>query len=550
MKVLLIYPQRDPRSSVRTQFDWQRMHEILFWPFPVKTDGFLFNVLETLASLTPPGVQVKLVNEKMTPINFDEPVDLVALTAMVTQAARAYEIADEFRRRGVPVVMGGYHPFSMSRSGREEEVLKHVDSICTSEADHLWPRILADAGTGRLQRVYRQEEFTDMGSVRHRIVTRPSQWFRFGNLSLQASRGCPFHCEFCSIITMLGNRMRYKAPEQIVAELEPIYEKDVVGYTIGRLIFFVDDNIYGNPKQFKAILRGIIRLNRRYPRFKPYFGSQLTINVTKDEAALELMREAGFAHILVGLESLDAHVLKSYVKHHNLRFDYDEAVATLRRYGIEIVASFIFGQDDETPAVFDRVFDFFDRNNIVYPYFNVLVPNNKQFERVYEEGRILTMDWRLYDAQHTVFVPMRMRPLELQEGFVNLVSRVLSYPNIRKRLVNAYVNGRSRQVVLPYPLQVSVYVKTLATLALTGDREGYRFVRELTPHLLANRLSMLQVLGQLDQHDFAVKNRQTLAEHPYDLDIPSWEERCGGGGGGGMPRSARPEPLSSRREDA
>ena len=147
-----------------------------------------------------------------------------------------------------------------------------------------------------------------MTSVRHRIVTRPSQWFRFGILSLQASRGCPFHCEFCSIITMLGNRMRYKTPEQIVAELEPIYEKDILGYTVGRLIFFVDDNIYGNPKQFKAILRAIIGLNRRYPRFKRYLGSQLTINVTKDRETLELMQEAGFAHVFVGLESLRLNV--------------------------------------------------------------------------------------------------------------------------------------------------------------------------------------------------------------------------------------------------
>ncbi|PYV08421.1 MAG: hypothetical protein DMG07_25875, partial [Acidobacteria bacterium] len=192
MKVLLIYPGRDPRSSVRTSFDWQRMHEILFWPFPVRTEGFLFNVLETLASVTPPGVQIKIVNEKTTPINFDEPVDLVALTAMVTHATRAYEIGDQFRRRGVPVIMGGYHPLNMSRLGREAEVLEHVDSICTSEVDHLWPQILADARSGRLQQLYRQEEFTDMTSVRHRIVTRPSQWFRFGILSLQASRGCPF----------------------------------------------------------------------------------------------------------------------------------------------------------------------------------------------------------------------------------------------------------------------------------------------------------------------------------------------------------------------
>jgi len=364
-----------------------------------------------------------------------------------------------------------------------------------------------------------------MTSIEHRIVTGRWQWLRYGQMTIQASRGCPFHCNFCSIITMLGNKMRYKTPEAITKELEPIYQRDLLGRTVGRLIFLVDDNIYGNPKEFKRVLKAIVKLNQRYPNFKPYFGSQLTINITKDKEALELLREAGLNTVVVGLESLDPKVLRSYEKHHNIAFDYDEAVHTLRSYGIEIVSSFIFGQDLETRAVFDAAFRFFERNHTVYPYFNIFVPNHSQWEQYYNQGRILTKEWRLYDAQHTVFIPMKMRPIELQQGFIELVNRVFDYKNIKGRLVGAFVNGGSKQMMLPYPLQMSFYLKTLAALAWKRDWEGYRFVMDLRPYILKNQLSMLSVMFQIDQHDFALKNRAALAEHPYDLAIPAWEGR-------------------------
>jgi radical SAM superfamily enzyme YgiQ (UPF0313 family) len=514
MKILLIYPARDARSPVRSQFDFRHVYEMIFWPLPIAAHGYMPNVLETLASLTPPGVEVTILDENRASINFDAKVDLVALSVMVTHATRAYEIADQFRRRGVPVIMGGYHPFHMSGHHMEDEVFEHVDSICPTEADDLWPQIVEDARRGALQRVYRQEQYTDMSTVRHRITSPTRQWFRFGAMSIQASRGCPFHCDFCSIISMLGNKMRYKSPETLVAELEHVYHQDSTGYVVGRRIHLVDDNVYGVPKEFRRLLRAIIELNARHPRFKPYYASQLTINVSKDRETLALMREAGFDTIYVGLESLDPAVLRAYDKRHNLAFDYDQAVQTLREFGLEMVASFIFGQDMDTPAVFDQVFDFFDRNDIVHPYFNILVPNNKQFDRLRAEGRILSTDWRLFDGQHTIFVPMKMRPRELQQGFVDLISRVFEYPNIEKRLRSAFVRHGSRQMMLPYPLQLLLYGKVLAMLALTGDREGYRFVRRLGPLILKNKLSMLSVIYQVDQHDFAVKNRHSSGRSP------------------------------------
>src|SRR5581483_6467921 len=375
LRVLLVYPCRDAESQVRTQFSQEQVHGLLIWPFRARTYGLAFNGLETLTTLTPDWVDLTVVNENIDTIDFDGAYDLVALTVMVTNATRACQIADRFRRRGVKVVMGGYYPYMIG-----EHALNHADAICASEAEHVWEDILDDARNGRLKQIYEQPSKTDMSAVTHPPKADRFRWLRHVSLTLQASRGCPFDCEFCSIVVMLGHTMRYKKPEAIVAELEHIYRNDLLGRFARRPIFFVDDNIFGNPTQFKEICRAIIALNKRYPNFHASFGSQLTINVTRDKEALALMRDAGFYNIFVGLESTSVEVLRSYKKYHNVAFDYDEAVYHLREHGMEMIASFIFGTDAETTDCFDAAFDFFDRNNILFPYFNILTPIGKQWK--------------------------------------------------------------------------------------------------------------------------------------------------------------------------
>jgi Radical SAM superfamily len=519
-RVLLIYPRRDPDSQVRTQFSQERIHGLLLWPFRPRTYGLAFNGLETLASLTPDWVDLSIVNENLDDIDFNAAVDLVAITVMVTNATRACQIGDRFRARGVKVVMGGYFPYMVP-----DHALRHADAICASEAESVWATMLADARDNRLETVYTQPDKTDMSTLTHRPRRDRWRWLRHVTLTLQASRGCPFDCEFCSIVQMLGHEMRYKRPDAVVAELETIYRHDLLGRVAGRHIFFVDDNIFGNPKQFKAICRAIIGLNKRYPRFRALFGSQLTINVSKDREALALMQEAGFYNIFIGLESTNVDVLRSYNKLHNLAFNYDEAIARIREYGMEVIASFIFGTDGDTPECFEHAFQFFDRNNVLYPYFNILTPIGRQWKRFLMEGRILTVKPRLYDAHHTVFVPMKMRPLELQQGFIDLVDRVFSYEQITKRLRHAPVRQTSARMRMSRTVQTALYYKLLATLKLSGDAESLGFLRALRTDILKDGLPLVPVLIQLDQHDFAVHNRLTLAEHRYNLDVPSWEER-------------------------
>ncbi|MGH9527555.1 MAG: B12-binding domain-containing radical SAM protein, partial [Terriglobales bacterium] len=258
MRVLLVYPKRDPQSTVRTQFSQERVHELVFWPLRGRSYGLQFNGIETLASLTPSWVDLKIVNENLQDIDFNLDVDMVAITVMVTNATRAYQIADKFRKRGVKVVLGGYHPFMIPQHS-----LQHADAICVTEADYLWEQILTDCRDGKLKQIYEQPQKTDMTRMRHLQRVRRWTWLHHVSLTLQASRGCPFDCEFCSIVQMLGHDMRYKTPENLTAELEVLYKHDLLGRFYYRPLFFVDDNIFGHPKTFKTILRAIIKLNEK-----------------------------------------------------------------------------------------------------------------------------------------------------------------------------------------------------------------------------------------------------------------------------------------------
>lgn len=522
MRVLLVYPKRDPQSRVRTQFSQERIHELLFWPLRGRSYGLQFNGIESLAALTPSWVDLKIINENLQDIDFDADVDLVAITVMVTNATRAYQISDRFRRRGIKVVLGGYHPFMIPQNS-----LQHADAICVTEADNLWVQILEDARDGCLKPTYEQAHKTDMTRMRHLPRVRRWNWLHHISLTLQASRGCPFDCEFCSIIQMLGHDMRYKTPENLTAELEVIYKNDLLGRFYCRPIFFVDDNIFGHPRTLKSLLRAIIKLNQRYPNYHAIFGSQMTINVYKDKEALALLEEAGFYNIFMGLESLDKDTLRAFNKLHNIAFKYEDAIGALREHGMEVITSFIFGTDNDTEACFEAAYQFFDKNNILYPYFNILTPTANQWRRFLQEGRILTVKARLYDAHHTVFVPMRMRPKQLQEGFINLVSRTFDYANVTKRMLGVYVNAPKRRprLAVALPLEKLLYHKIHWTLGKLHDADSQRFLEGLKPHIWSGRIPMASVMLQIDQHDFSVRNRLTIQEHRYNLDIPSWSER-------------------------
>ncbi|HUX66004.1 MAG TPA: hypothetical protein VMV31_00790, partial [Terriglobales bacterium] len=158
---------------------------------------------------------------------------------------------------------------------------------------------------------------------------------------------------------------------------------------------------------------------------------------------------------------------------------------------------------------------------------NILTPTANQWKRFLGEGRILTVKAKLYDAHHTVFVPMKMTPRALQEGFINLVSRTFDYTNLAKRMRAIYVDAPQREVKLALPpaIEKLLYHKLHFTLGRRGDRDGQSFMEELRPHIFSGKIPIASVLLQIDQHDWAVRNRQTMGEHRYSLDVPAWQDR-------------------------
>ena len=284
--------------------------------------------LAALAGLTPPDVDVQMIDDRFQAINYDEPRDLVGLTVKTFTARRAYEIAAEFRKRGVPVIMGGFHPSLLP-----DESIQHADSVFIGEAEELWQTVLDDARRGQLQRFYhpahRPENFN-----RHinRSVCKDIEYLPVA--LVETSRGCLHDCSFCSIHSFFGRDHRSRPPEDVVAEVAAIDRKLVV--------FFIDDNIVAHPQTAKALFSALIPLKRRWV-------GQGSLTMVRDRELMRLMRDSGCAGLLVGIESLNQGNLSQMNKSWNtVGLGMEEALKIPRDYGIAVVGSFVLGMDVPT----------------------------------------------------------------------------------------------------------------------------------------------------------------------------------------------------------
>src|SRR6185369_10129578 len=251
----------------------------------------------TLAGLTPPDIEVRFYDDRMETIPFDEPTDLVAISVETYTAKRAYQIASDYRRRGVPVVMGGFHA-----SLCPAEVARHAEAVVCGEAEILWPRVLDDARHGRLEKFYRQTDRPSLAGLKpDRSIFRGKRYLPIG--LVEAGRGCHFKCEFCAVQTVFAASQTRRPFDEILAELTPLKREK-------KLFFFVDDNITSNPGQAKEFFRALIPLSIRWV-------SQSSINAAHDEEFLELLVRSGCQGVLIGFESLNPANLKAMNKTFN-----------------------------------------------------------------------------------------------------------------------------------------------------------------------------------------------------------------------------------------
>ncbi|MFB0535417.1 MAG: radical SAM protein [Anaerolineae bacterium] len=371
--------------------------------------------MPTIAALTPPDVEVTIVDEYVQEIDFNAPVDLVGLTAVITQSTRAYQIAGQFRRRGVPVVMGGHHASTLP-----EEALQHCDAVVIGEAEGIWPTVIEDAQRGNLQPRYRMNGYPSLeGLPRPRLSLLPMHRYLTSFFPVQTTRGCPFHCDFCAVTSFFGGTYRFRPVEEVVEEVKAIGSRN---------IFFVDDSIAANRSRAKELFQALIPLRLRWL-------SQANLTIANDPELLDLAEKSGCFALFIGLESLSEANLKQAGKTFNRPAEYPEAIRRIQKAGIHVWASFIFGLDDDDEAVFERTVRFLEENRLPMASFFTYVPlpGTRAAQRMEEEGRIIERDWAKYDDAHALFIPRRMSPQALEEGLWWAYRRFYSLPTLLRR---------------------------------------------------------------------------------------------------------------------
>jgi radical SAM superfamily enzyme YgiQ (UPF0313 family) len=377
--------------------------------------------LPYVAALTPPGIDVAIRDDLYEEINFGEDCDLVGLTCMSHQASRAYQIADAFRRRGKPVVIGGFHA-----TLAPEEALEHADAVVIGEAEGVWTRVLEDAAARRLQGRYQSATLSDLkGLPTPRYDLIDLRRYRIPNLPAQTTRGCPYACSYCEVTQVYGARFRYRPPEEVVEEV-----KTLMRLGKRQFVYFVDDIFNAHRKHAFAVMEGLKGLNVRWTCL-------CTANVGDDAEMLDLMRASGCLHINIGMESVVPESLKSVNKKQNHTDRYKEQFAAIRKRGIEFSLNVMFGLDGDTKSTFDATVDKLIEYKAPLSFMFILSPRVglKIRDELMAEGRIDHSDWERYHSYEVVFRPKNMTREELEAGFWRAQQRFYSFGSMARRLL-------------------------------------------------------------------------------------------------------------------
>jgi radical SAM superfamily enzyme YgiQ (UPF0313 family) len=404
MKILLIFPKLE--HGITTYKDSRSPVAKLF--------GNPSLTLPQVAAATPQEHEIRILNENFEAIDFDEHYDVVGITCLTMTSPHVYELADKFRKKGVKVVLGGYHP-----SALPEEAKRHADSVIIGEAEMSWPQLLIDIEQGDLKPLYKYNGWPDMVNlpeprwdlVKYKPITG----------GIQTSRGCPNACEFCATSVFLGRKLRSRPIPQVMAELKKLQN---------RVIIFRDPSLTINPTYSKALFHEMRKLDKKWI-------ANGNINLLgRDENFLKLAKEAGCIAWFVGFESISPESLKEAHKVSNKAEEYEKAIRTVQKHGMAIVGGFIFGFDADTPEIFNTTLEAILDWGIDACEFNILTPypGTPIYENLEKEGRITTKDWSKYTQANVVYQPKNMTPNELLDGTKMVIKKYYSPLQMLKRL--------------------------------------------------------------------------------------------------------------------
>jgi len=457
MKILLLYPQYP------TTF-WSFKYAL---PFVGKKAAFPPLGLLTVASMLPSGWDKKVVDMNVSKLK-DEDIksaDFVFISAMIIQKESVEDIIRRCQKLKVKIVAGG----PLFTTGYEE-FRGRINHFILNEAEETLPLFLADLKKGQLKEVYTSSKFPDISK------TPAPLWnlldFKpYSSMNIQFSRGCPFNCEFCDIVIMNGRIPRIKSKEQVIEELDVLYDQGWRGN-----VFFVDDNFIGNKAALKKeILPALISWmeERDYP-FN--FNTEASINLSDDEELMKLMAEAGFNTVFIGIETPDEDSLKECGKVHNINRSLLDSIRKIQNYGLQVQAGFIVGFDNDTPSIFERQINFIQRSGIVTAMVGILgaLPKTRLYQRLEKEGRLLKGPSGDNTDHSMNFMP-RMGKNSLMEGYKRILATIYSPKNYYER-VETFLKNYKPLNKKKWSFNMSdfnAFVKSIWLLGIKGEERYY-----------------------------------------------------------------------------
>ena len=490
MKIALIIPMNSTDKE-KSFYDYQFYSKFLL---SNKYVSYLL-AIPVLVSLTPPEHEIRVFDENIGGIDFSWDADLVGITVRTMFAKRAYAISEKYRDKGVKTVLGGIHP-----SMYPEEVAGYCDSVVIGEAEHVWQNLIADAEKNQLKPIYQATQPADL-SASPIPVRSKLKMDRYLSDIIQTTKGCPFECEFCSVHAFDGQKIRHKTVDQVIREIQSMGSVAST-YKKKNAIFFADDNILADKKYARDLFQALKPIGVNWM-------CQASVNISKEDDLLELMRDSGCGAVFIGFESLSKDSLKHMNKGINQKYSYVEAIQKIQSYGILVHSSFIIGCDGDTPDVFERLIDFINTNNLLMPLINIMTPfpGTKLFARLESEGRILHKDWSKYDTKQVVFTPLNLTKEEIEAGYKNVIRSVYSFDAILEKLHHFWKidfwqhANRINPVKFRYRL---IFALRLFSLVFSSNTKRSAFILKIMPRVLFDKkVRISTILTLMAYNDFA-----------------------------------------------
>ena len=403
-----------------------------------------------LVAVTPKDVEIRFYDDRVEEIDYDAPTDYVAISIETYSAQRAYDIIDEYHKRGKKVIVGGFHPTLMP-----EECQQHADCVLMGDGEQIWPLVVEDCKKNQLKKLYKAECSPNLAGIfPDRKIFEGKKYMPI--TLIESARGCPFNCQFCAIAVFHKSTCNYRPIEDVIAEVKQAKNK---------IIFFVDDNIGSDKKRSKELFNALIPLKIKWI-------SQISTSCLDDDEMVNLMRKSGCLGVLIGFESLNSKNLAEMNKKWNIGVEHYEKILTnLNKNHIFVYGTFIFGYDEDTEETFEKTFEFAMKNNLLFAAFNHLMPFPGT--PLYEEmkPRLKYDKWwlgnqcRFADA---VFDPKNISSERLAELCYVYKKQFYSFPNLMKRAW-----GLRKSLFAHLPLMLKLLWYNIVCNKETTQRRGF-----------------------------------------------------------------------------